>query len=400
MKKKLWIFISTVGVTCILAAAIAPAIVYTQNSTTNDSEKSKNLSNTNTSSNNSTIMAKYFNDFNSSSTNYQTTIQSISPDSLMNALNQDNQKATLFVDSSMINKTPKKKDGLSTKEQKILVTDEKEVITEIDSGKLNVKKQVDNLQTNFYNNLSSADKLLLQHKISAKEYQIITSRKMQNSLNQNQVKNKTKNPNLFVLNLYSQNNYQNLNLSTIRNDQNQINTDANKIRDFAIVSSTAAAASTVLALAMLWIPFVGWFDEAFAVADTVIDWAAAGFAWKGYWSLYYDSQAVQNAITNHSKIADGLGAASIGWDSYLTINYLRKAENLSRNASTTITNLDDTVITDQATNDAGSFAEPEIDAWYSVAICGCSLILDIVSTSVGSACTLIAEDIASLQAND
>ena len=400
MSKKIVIISSIIGGVAISCAAIVPAIVYTQyNSQTQTSTSQVNTVST-TTAKNSTVVASGFNYFNNSSTNYQNEIQSMNPNTLMNDLSQDNQKVSLFADSSMVSAKESEKSGLSTKTQELLVVNEKKIISEIDSNKLNVKKQVDNLQTNFYNNLSATDKSLVQSKISAKEYQLATSKKMQDSLKAMQPKDEVTNPNLFVLNLYSQNSNQSSELNTLRSDQSAISRDAGQIRSFAIVSSTAAAASTVLALAMLWIPFVGWFDEAFAVADTVIDWSAAGFAWKGYWSLYDDSQAMQQIITNNSQIGDYFSGANFGWDAGFVANDLTDYCGDANSIVNTMTNLYGTVVTDEATNAIGAFVEPGVDSWYSIALSTCALTLDTICGSMGTAATVVSDDIANIQATE
>lgn len=177
MSKKIVIISSIIGGVAISCAAIVPAIVYTQYNSQAQTPTSQVNSVSTTTAKDSTVVASGFNYFNNSSTNYQNEIQSMNPSALMNDLNQDNQKVTLFADSSMVSAKENEKSGLSAKTQELLVVNEKKIISEIDSNRLNVKKQVDNLQTNFYNNLSATDKSLVQSKISAKEYQLTTSKK-------------------------------------------------------------------------------------------------------------------------------------------------------------------------------------------------------------------------------
>lgn len=52
---------------------------------------------------------------------------------------------------------------------------------------------------------------------------------------------------------------------------------------------------------------------------------------------------------------------------------------------------------DEATNDAGAFAEPEISSWYSPVISACSLAIDIVSTTLGCLTTNLSEQIGNLE---
>lgn len=125
------------------------------------------------------------------------------------------------------------------------------------------------------------------------------------------------------------------------------------MNDFAIASWVIAAASTVTAAAIWLIPFFGWIAEAFAAADSVIDWITANTA-----QAAYDDTSVE---------AYQLGNTFMSWvnrfiSPVFLVNDLVGIMGIFKTTQKILVKLVEVVSSDFATNLAGAFAEPEEDA--------------------------------------
>ena len=138
----------------------------------------------------------------------------------------------------------------------------------------------------------------------------------------------------------------------------------------SLVALNSVSITTAITIAIWSIPLFGWFEDAFAIADPVIDIWAAALVWRTYCIF-------KNAS---SHVAQMLFNAGTGFDSF-TAGFI--AVDL-RNTVHAIDKFRDTV---KATIDAGSTADPGI----------ASIVINTVSMIVGSLSQFLPPTISQIQ---
>ena len=272
------------------------------------------------------------------------------------------------------------------KEQKIVQKDAIQNVKKIYTGKINLQQKLDQLKRKLNQESSKKQLNYLNQLINDKKKQVEANQKLNyQELEMRQLQS----TNLFYYNIATQSTLNNTH-QKMESLKNELTNGINGMITFACVSTTAAIASGAIAIAIWAIPFFGWFEEAFAVADTVIDAAAAAVAWTTYYTFNDASSTVSQILYNTATGFDVLTGASIIVDLRNTVNALNKLP-------AAIESVDAITVTDEATNDAGSAAEPEVAAWYDVAIGVASVIIDGVSMIVGSLSQFLPSTITQIQ---
>ena len=272
------------------------------------------------------------------------------------------------------------------KEEKIVQQDAIKNVKEIYAGKINLQKKIDQLKDKLNNESSKKQLDYLNQLINDKKKQVDAIQKLKyQELEMHQLQS----TNLFYYNITAQNTLDNT-YQKLESLKNELNDGSNGMLTFACVSTTAAIASGAIAIAIWAIPFFGWFEEAFAIADTVIDTGAAALAWSTYYIFKNASSNVAQMLFNAGTGFDSLTAACIAVDLRNTVHAINKLP-------ATVESMDAMTATDEATNDAGSTAEPEVAAWYDVAIGVASIAIDAVSMIVGSLSQFLPPTISQIQ---
>ena len=272
------------------------------------------------------------------------------------------------------------------KEQKIVQKNAIQNVKEIYAGKINLQKKLDQLKVKLNKESSKKQLDYLNQLINDKKKQVEATQKLEyRELEMHQLEA----TNLFYYNIVTQNTLNNAH-QKLESLENELKNGTNGMLTFACVSTTAAIASGAIAIAIWAIPFFGWFEEAFAIADTVIDSAAAGMAWGTYYAFKSANSTVENNMFNAGTGMDGLSALCLVVDLRNIVSAINKLP-ATVEAETALT------ATDEATNMAGSTAEPEVAAWYDVAIDVAAMVVDSVSMIVGTISQFLPPTISQIQ---
>ena len=271
------------------------------------------------------------------------------------------------------------------KEEKIVQQDAIKNVKEIYAGKINLQKKIDQLKDKLANDCSKKQLDYLNQLINDKKKQVEANQKLKyHELELHQLQS----TNLFYYNI-AQNKLNNTH-EKLESLENELKNGSNGMLTFACVSTTAAIASGAIAIAIWAIPFFGWFEEGFAIADTLIDTAAACVAWAAYYAFQDANTPVENSLFNTGTGMASASSVCLLIDLANTVKAINKLPSTVEAVSAITT-------TDEATNLAGSTAEPEVATWYDVAIDVAAIVVDSVSMAVGSLSQFLPCDIAQIK---
>ena len=270
-----------------------------------------------------------------------------------------------------------KENNLEIKEEKILHTEAVQNVKQIYDGKINPQLQMNQIKKEFDVKHSQKQLDQIQTLINNEKYQVELQRNLQ--YKEIELRHLQDDPsNCFYYFYHNINN-------TVQNTNQKLHSLENELKEgtsamlaFATVSTAASIASAAIAIAIWAIPFFGWIEEGFAIADTAVDCSAAGVAWGAYYSLSNSSQQVQKDYYLGATTVNTLSAETIYGDWKFATNNISKIPD-------TLDAVDAISAVDEATNAAGSTAEPEVASWYDVAIDIAASAIDALSISVGIA---------------
>ena len=364
--KRIFLGIGILATSCVV---VVPSIIYT-----NSNQKINSESNhVNLTENNSQLNNEYEKD-----------ISKVKEQNVLNILNKSFATQSMMLIS---NSTVK-----SQNQKKIILAKEDTAVKEIYAHKININVEIKELKNKYYNNLTPSQKEFIQQKI-ANSKKIEEKKLAQKELKNNQTHL------MYISNIEM---FQQDQLGSavsnatleLRNEKATLNKDASNMKLFAGLSTAAAIASTAISIAICCIPFWGWVEDAFAVADTCADWGASITAWVAYAAINKSANLSQNVISTFSYIWDGTGSYYLcknPWDTWDKLN-----ESLS-SVNNDAVSLEGITVSDEAVNDASVACEPEVVPWYVPAIEAANLLVDDLSYSVGVASQIIGNQIVNIQ---
>ena len=273
------------------------------------------------------------------------------------------------------------------KGEKIVQQDAIKNVKEIYAGKINPQLKLKELKNEFDAKHSQKELNYLQSKINDKKHQIEAQRKLQ--FKEIELRNLQNSTSLFYFrpNIASTMQNADAKLSSL---ESELSNAKNEMKTFACLSTVASIASAAVAIAIWAIPFFGWFEEGFAIADTVIDTAAAATAWSAYYEINFNNNKAENLIYRFTLGFNASTGVCLGVDLGDIVHTICHINPILNTVSAMAT-------TDAATNAAGATAEPEVATWYNAGICALAFVIDSVSITVGIMDQFLPQTISQLQ---
>lgn len=360
MEKKVKIILCNGLVALGISAVIFPIVYTVKNSTHKNNKFVQENSNNLLVKRNKNIL---INNSNSNrNIDFNTVLKYTNKNQVLSLLDQ-NQNSTFATLLTIKNKIKDNFKLQEMKEKEIQITDE------LYSNKITFN----NLRMQVYNDYNKLNP------------NVIESINKQTHLQEKNILNKfasRRNVNSVALFSYSNDFFNNYSYNAINNGiqalfnklETQISSLHNSLLDIASTITGAAVASTI-ATVVSSIFFWTWWEVPFEIADTVADYAAVGYSWEAYQAVnnFYAS-VVKTISTYNLKIANKigyLGNASTASDIAIDIRKLGYAlKNTMSYRKIKMSEMYDSLLSDEATNTVGAAAEEEVSGWLDFALSG------------------------------